>query len=174
MVNKSSRGIIQICTGNGKGKTTAALGEAIRATGHKMRVVFIQFLKGEPAGEHKFVSQYHPFDIVQISVGSSFNKSNEQLGKEARQTLTYAEEQVISGNYDIVILDEVFIAISKGLITTQQVVDLLDKKPDSVSLVLTGRNAPPEIVQRADLVTEMQDIKHPINQGITTLRGIDY
>ena len=174
MAEKTTRGLIQVCTGEGKGKTTAALGEAVRAIGHGMKVAFIQFLKGELGGEHFFVSRYHPFDIVQIGVGSSFTKPREQLGQEAQQTLTYAEEQMISGNYDLVILDEIFVATSQGLITTNQVLDLLDKKPESVNLVLTGRKAPLEIIQRADLVTEMRNIKHPLSKGISAKRGIDY
>jgi cob(I)alamin adenosyltransferase len=146
----------------------------MRAAGHGMRVVFIQFIKGEPAGEHLFISEYQPFDMVQIGRGSSFTKSEEQLATEARQTLAYAEEQILSDKYDQIILDEIFVAISRGFITTQQVLDLLDKKPDSVNLVLTGRKAPPEITQRADLVTEMLNIKHPLRQGISSIPGIDY
>ncbi len=174
MTGKTTKGLIHVSTGDGKGKTTAALGLAMRAAGHGMKVAFIQFLKGEPYGEHLFMSRYHAFDIVQISVGSSFTKSKEQLGKEAQQTLAYAEEQMLNGNYDLVILDEILVAINMGLITTKQVLDLLDKKPNSVELVLTGRSAPPEIIQRADLVTEMCMIKHPYNKGIGGRRGIEY
>ncbi|MFC2033862.1 cob(I)yrinic acid a,c-diamide adenosyltransferase [Chloroflexota bacterium] len=174
MNEKINRGIIQICTGNGKGKTTAALGEAMRASGQGMKVIFIQFLKGEEVGEHFFASKYHPFEIIQLDSGSSFTKSDEELGKESQKTLAYTEEQMLNGDYDIIILDEVFVATSRGFITIQQVLDFLDKKPESVNLVLTGRNAPVEIVQRADLVTEMLNIKHPFDQGITAIRGIDY
>ena len=174
MAEKTTRGLIQVYTGDGKGKTTAALGLAMRAAGHEMKVAFIQFLKGEPYGEHLFISQHHTFDIVQISVGSSFTKSKEQLAPEAQQTLAYAEEAMLSGDYDLVILDEILVAINLGLITTQQVLDLLAKKPDSLELVLTGRKAPPEIVQRADLVTEMRMVKHPFSEGIGARRGIEY
>jgi len=174
MAEKISKGLIHVYTGDGKGKTTAALGLAMRAAGQGMKVAFIQFMKGIPCGEHFFASQHHPFDIVQISVGDSFSKSKEQLSQEARQTLAYAEKEMLSGNYDLVILDEILIAASQGLITTRQVLDLLDKKPDSVELVLTGRKAAPEIVQRADLVTEMLMIKHPFNEGTSARRGIEY
>ncbi len=174
MVEKNSKGLVHIYTGDGKGKTTAALGLAMRAVGQGMKVAFIQFIKGVPCGEHFFVSQYHPFDIVQISVGNSLSKSQEQLGKEAKQTLDYAEQEIISGKYDLVILDEIFVAINQGLITIKQVLDLLDAKPTSVELVLTGRKAPPEIVQRADLVTEMLMIKHPFTRGTSARRGIEY
>ncbi len=174
MTETIRKGLIQVYTGNGKGKTTAALGLAMRASGQGMKVGFIQFLKGEPCGEHSFVSRYHAFDVVQISTGDSFTKPREQLREEAQLTLTYAEEQMLSGKYDLIILDEIFVAIHKGLVTTQQAMNLLDKRPGSVELVLTGRYAPPEIVERADLVTEMHMIKHPFSKGITARRGIEY
>ncbi len=174
MVEKDSKGLVHVYTGDGKGKTTAALGLAMRAVGQGMKVAFIQFLKGQPCGEHIFVSQYHAFDIVQVSVGDSFQKSKEQLSQEAQQTLAYAEQEIFSGKYDLAILDELFVAISQGLITVKQVLDLLDAKPSSVELVLTGRKAPPEIIQRADLVTEMLMIKHPFTEGTSARRGIEY
>ena len=174
MAEKTNKCLIQVYTGDGKGKTTAALGLAIRAAGHGMRVGFIQFLKSEPCGEHLFMSRYHAFDIIQIGAGSGFTKSQEQLSEEAQRTLAYAEEQMLNGGYDLLILDEIFVAIHKGLITTQQVLDFLDKRLSSIELVLTGRYAPPEVVGRADLVTEMHMIKHPFNQGIAARCGIEY
>lgn len=174
MVEKDSKGLVHVYTGDGKGKTTTALGLAMRAVGQGMKVTFIQFLKGQPCGEHFFASQYQPFEIVQISVGDAFSKSKDQLSREAQQTLSYAEEKILSGNYDLVILDEIFVATNQGLITVKQILDLLDAKPSSVELVLTGRGAPPEIVQRADLVTEMLMIKHPFTEGTSARRGIEY
>lgn len=174
MTEKTSEGLVHIYTGDGKGKTTAALGLAMRAAGQGMKVAFIQFIKGQPCGEHSFVSQYHPFDIVQISVGDSFSKPRKQLSSEAQRTLVYAEQEILSGNYELVVLDEIFIAINQGFITTKQVLDLLAQKPSAVELILTGRKAPPEIVQRADLVTEMLMIKHPFTEGIGARRGIEY
>jgi len=174
MAQNKSKGYIQVYTGNGKGKTTAALGQAMRAAGQGMKVAFIQFIKGIQAGEHLFVAKHHPFDIVQVSVGDSFKKTKEQLSQEAQQTLEYAEKEMLSGKYDMVVLDEIFITVNKGLITTKQLLDLIDKKPESVELVLTGRDAPREIVQRADLVTEMLMIKHPFNEGNNGRQGIEY
>lgn len=174
MVEKDSKGLVHIYTGDGKGKTTAALGLALRAAGHNMKVVFIQFLKGQLCGEHFFVSKYHPFDIIQISSGDIFTKSQEQLRQEAQQTLVVARQEILSGKYDLVILDEIFAAINQGFITIHQVLELLDEKPSSTELVMTGRKAPPEIVQRADLVTEMLMIKHPFTEGFSARRGIEY
>jgi cob(I)alamin adenosyltransferase len=174
MVGKTADGLILVYTGDGKGKTTAALGMAMRASGHGRKVVFIQFLKGESYGEHLFISQHHAFDIMQISTGSSFNKPKEQLKQEAQQTLAFAEEQMLSGKYDLIILDEVFVAVFQSLITTAQVMEFLDKKPKTIDLLLTGRKAPVEIIQRANLVTEMLMIKHPYNEGIGARRGIEY
>jgi len=174
MSEQIKKGLIQVYTGDGKGKTTAALGLAVRAAGQGMKVGFIQFLKNEPCGEHMFVSRYHAFDIVQLSTVDAFTGAEEKLREEALRTLAHAEEQLLSGRYDLLILDEVFIAVDKGLITIKQLMDLLDKKPESVELVLTGRYAPREIVQRADLVTEMCLIKHPFYQGVAARRGIEY
>jgi cob(I)alamin adenosyltransferase len=174
MVEKNGTGLVHVYTGDGKGKTTAALGLSMRAAGQGMRVAFIQFIKGKTCGEHLFAKNYKPFEIVQMSVGDSFKKSKEQLSQEALQTLAYAEQEISSGKYDLVVLDEIFVAISQGLITTKQVLELLDSKPVSLELVLTGRNAPPEIAHRADLVTEMLMIKHPFTEGTSARRGIEY
>ncbi len=175
MSENTSQGLIQIYTGDGKGKTTAALGLAMRAAGQGLRVGFIQFLKSEPSGEHQFLSQCHIFDIVQLGAGGdSFRKPIEQLHEEARRTLAYAEAQMLSGRYDLLVLDEIFVAVHKSLITTEQVLDLLAKKPVPLELVLTGRNAPPQIIERADLVTEMRLRKHPFQRGIPARRGIEY
>jgi cob(I)alamin adenosyltransferase len=174
MTSNNQKGLIQVYTGDGKGKTTAALGLAMRATGHGLKIAFIQFLKGIPAGEHIYTEKYKPFSIVQISKGDSFTKSTEQLKEEAQQTMVYAEKEMLSGNYDLVILDEIFVALGKGLITLEQVLDLLHKKPVPLELVLTGRGAPREVILEADLVTEMLMIKHPFNEGIAGRKGIEY
>ncbi len=173
-MKEKTRGLIQVYTGDGKGKTTAALGLAMRASGQGLRVGFIQFLKGIFGGEHFFTSHYQAFDILQVSIGNLSAKSNDRLSEEVKQTLTYAEERMLKGEYDVLILDEIFIAIQQRLITTQQVLDLLDKKPDSLELILTGRNAPEAILQRVDLVIEMRKIRHPFERGIPARVGIEY
>ncbi|MBN1368334.1 MAG: cob(I)yrinic acid a,c-diamide adenosyltransferase [Dehalococcoidales bacterium] len=169
-----TRGLVQIYTGDGKGKTTAALGLAIRASGQGLRVCFIQFLKGIFGGEHFFVSQHHAFDIIQISTGDLFTKSIDRVSEEAKQTLEYAEERMLNSEYDLLILDEVFIAIQYKLISVRQILELIDKKPESLELILTGRNAPEAILERADLVTEMRKIRHPFEKSIHARVGIEY
>jgi cob(I)alamin adenosyltransferase len=170
-----AKGLVQVYTGDGKGKTTAALGLALRAVGQKMKVIIIQFVKGDrTCGEHLFVEKYHPFDIVRLNTGDSFTQTLAELRPITEQTLSFAEETLTRGEYDVVILDEIFAALSKKLITTSQVIDLINKKPERVELILTGRGAPREVIRRADLVTEMVAVKHPFTRGITARKGIEY
>lgn len=172
---ESGRRLISIYTGDGKGKTTAALGSALRAAGQGLKVIVIQFVKGDPdCGEHLFASKHHLFDIVQLTRGNSFTMPQEELRTAARNSFEYAKEVLGSGEYQMVILDEILIAIDKGLLDTSEVIDLIKRKPDSVELVLTGRGAPAELIRRADLVTEMRLVKHPLNKGIPARRGIEY
>lgn len=169
------QGLIQVYTGDGKGKTTAALGLALRAVGQGMRAIIIQFIKGDhTCGEHLFATQYRPFEIVQLSTKSSFNQTLEELKSTTEQSFALAEKTIINGNYDIVILDEIFVAMNKGLISTEQVLSLMSKKPEPVELILTGRGAPKEVIRRVDLVTEMTGVRHPFTRGITARKGIEY
>jgi cob(I)alamin adenosyltransferase len=166
-------GLIQIYTGEGKGKTTAALGLALRATGRGFKVSFIQFCKGLESGEHIFVEKYPVFEIVSGGHSDIFKAPKGILKKEAQDTLKLAEEKITSGKYDLIVLDEINIAIHLDFITVGEVLDLLDKKPAGLELVLTGRYAHPDLIARADLVTEMKAIKHPYTQKITARLGIE-
>ena len=126
---RASKGLIQVYTGDGKGKTTAALGLALRAVGQGMKVIIIQFVKGDhTCGEHLFAVKYHPFDIVQLNTADSFTQTLDELRPVTEQTLAFAEEAIVGGSYDMVILDEIFTAVSKELLTTKQVMNLITQK----------------------------------------------
>lgn len=168
-------GLVQVYTGDGKGKTTTALGLALRAAGWDKKVIIIQFVKGDAdCGEHRFAARCRPFEIVQPNKGDCFKQSAAELAPVVAETFILACEAAASGKYDLVILDEVFHALSLGHITTQELLELMRAKAAPTELVLTGRGAPPEICAAADLVTEMTDSKHPFKKGIRARRGIEY
>ncbi len=172
---ESAKGLVHVYTGDGKGKTTAALGLALRASGQGMKVIVIQFVKGDAdCGEHLFAAKHHLFEMIQMAKGNCFTKPSELLRQDATKTFAYASEVIASDNYGLVILDEILIALSKGLLNVSEVLDLINRKPDSVELVLTGRNAPPEVIEAADLVTEMRMVCHPRQKGIPGRRGIEF
>jgi cob(I)alamin adenosyltransferase len=192
MAEEQFKGLIQVYTGDGKGKTTAALGQAIRACGQGLRVIFIQFLKGQAGGEHLFADKFKrqtqkchceepagdeailPFEIVQFGKGDLFKKPEQELLQETMKAYQFAQQALVSGKYDLVVLDEIFIAHWRGLLSLQQLLDLMQMKPDNVELIMTGRKAPQEVVKRADLVTEMLVIKHPFAEGVQQRKGIEY
>ena len=171
------KGLVQVLTGNGRGKTTAALGTALRASGQDQKVHIVHFMKGTyPYGEHKAlallpnitVSRFGKLDFV-----DPHNIKDDER-QEARNALTNGWEALHSGQYDMVILDEVNIASGWGLIPVDDVIKLIKEKPDNVELILTGRYADPRLIEIADLVTEMVEIKHPYQQGIKARRGCEF
>lgn len=169
------RGLVHVYTGDGKGKTTSALGLALRAAGHEFKVIIIQFVKSDPnCGEHLFVAKHHPFEIVQLTEDDSFTMAEEDLRQATRKALTRTEEVLSSDEYQMVILDEIFVAVNRGWLDSSEVIDLIGKKSDSVELILTGRKAPMEIIRLAHLATEMLMIKHPFSEGIKARKGIEY
>jgi len=174
MAEQDFKGLVQVYTGDGKGKTTAALGQAMRACAQGLKVIFIQFLKTQPGGEHFFTDKYKSFEIIQFGKGDLFKKDDEELLKETRSAYEFAVSALSGGKYDMVVLDEIFIAHWRGLVSLPQILDLIKMKPDNVELILTGRKAPQEVVRRADLVTEMLMIKHPFSEGIHQRKGIEY
>ena len=170
-----NNGLIHIYTGDGKGKTTASLGLALRAVGQGHKVIVIQFLKGDPhCGEHIFASKYQHFEIVQFTKGNCFTLPEEQLREDVEKTMALTEGIMTGDKYQMIILDEIFAAINRGLLETPRVIAMIQRKSDSVELILTGRKAPPEIVELADYVTEMQMKKHPFTRGIKARKGIEY
>ena len=171
------RGLIQVYTGLGKGKTTAALGLALRAAGQGLKVYVIQFMKGWPDyGELASVEKLPNITLRQFGRPEFVDKDNpdpEDI-RQAQEALDHARQIILGGQHDIVILDEINVALDFGLIGLPEVLGLLDGKPERVELVLTGRFAHPDVVKRADLVTEMLDIKHPYTERIRGRRGIEY
>jgi cob(I)alamin adenosyltransferase len=174
---KLERGCVQVYTGNCKGKTTAALGLAFRAVGRGLKVIMIQFMKGGgPYGEHLAAARLAP-DLTIIPTGREgwVNKDNPATEdiELAQNALSLAREKLVSGQFDLVILDEINGAIGFGLISVSDVLDLISLRPAAVELVLTGRNADPSIMDAADLVTEMVEIKHYYKAGVPARIGIE-
>ena len=178
-MKKKPEGLVIVYTGDGKGKTTAALGMALRAAGHGMKVLIIQFIKSyKRYGELKFVNKYDcGIEIKTMGKGYVKMKGDvhpfQEHVKAAKRTLEFARKQIQSGRYDIVVLDEINIALDKKLVSMKQVADLISHKPPHLHLVLTGRNAPRKLIQLADLVSEVKEIKHPFKNGILAQRGIE-
>lgn len=168
---------MQVYTGNGKGKTTAAFGLALRAIGRGLKVYVIQFIKGGfDYGELYIADKLPNLKLKAFGRGKFVTEkpAEKEDVKLAEEALALAEKVVKSGEYDIVILDEVNVALDLKLIKTEKVVELVKSKPRHVELVLTGRYAPKEIVEIADLVTEMKEIKHPFSKGQQARKGIEY
>lgn len=173
----SGQGLVQIFTGDGKGKTSAALGNVVRALGHGLRVYIVFFMKGDyPYGERNTLSQLPNVTVASFGQEEFVDPRNIKLEQiaNAGQALSAAREALISCNYDIVILDEVNVAAAFKLISVDDVIQLINDKPRNVELILTGRKADPRLIQLADLVTEMVKIKHPYDNGIPARKGIEY
>jgi len=170
-------GMVQVYTGDGKGKTTAALGLALRAIGHGLKVFVIQFMKGNiEYGELECARWLSPFLTIR-QMGRETFVSKENPDPEdvrlAQEALKLAKELVYKGEYDIIILDEINVAIDFGLISKGEVLELIERRPPHVELVLTGRYAPPEVIEKADLVTEMREVKHYYQRGVLSREGIE-
>jgi cob(I)alamin adenosyltransferase len=170
-------GLIHVYTGDGKGKTTAALGLGLRAAGHGYRVFLLQLMKGDPEyGELLSLPHVPNFDFEQSGLPTFVtmgDPSDEDIAI-AKAGLERARELLEAGEHDVVILDEIICTVDYGVIPLPDVLSLLDLKPPHVELVLTGRRAPQEIIDRADLVTEMKEIKHPFREGLLARKGIDH
>lgn len=173
-------GLVIVYTGKGKGKTTAALGMALRAIGYDYKVCMIQFIKGSwHYGEMTSSKRLEPeFELTAVGkgfVGIMDDKSPiEDHKKIADEALAIAQEKITSEKYNIVILDEINYAVNLGLVEIDDVLKLIQTKPANVNLVLTGNHVKDEIIELADLVTEMREIKHPFKSGIRAKKGIDF
>lgn len=172
------KGLVIIYTGNGKGKTTAALGAVLRASGYKKRCLVIQFGKSWFSGELAAVKRLFQVKIIQGGkgfvgiLGDNLSKADHQ--KAAQQTYDMLYQEVTSGKWDMVVADEIIGTISSGLLPLTQAVKLIKDKPKGLDLILTGRNVPKRLIQMADLVTEMKEVKHPYQKGILAKRGVDF
>ena len=170
------RGYVQVYTGNGKGKTTAALGLSLRAVGRGLRVCVFQFIKGGgPYGEHLIADKLAPlFTIIQTGRPGWVNtKDITEDRQTAQKALELARGIITSGEYDLVVLDEINGAVGFGLVDVEQVLELISLKPETTELVLTGRNAHEKVIEAADLVTEMRDVKHYFKAGVPARTGIE-
>jgi cob(I)alamin adenosyltransferase len=180
MNEQESKGLVIVYTGNGKGKTTASLGMCIRAAGHKKKVKIIQFIKGT----------WHYGELDGIKLLSDYVEL-EQMGKgfvgiiddkedisthiqAAEKALEQSREEMLSGKYDILILDELNVALKLNLLKIEAVLDLIKDKPERMHLVITGRDAHEKVIELANLVTEMREIKHPFQEGILAQEGVDF
>jgi cob(I)alamin adenosyltransferase len=177
---KKKVGLIVVITGDGKGKTTSALGMALRAAGYNMKVCIIYFIKGDMySGEFDGIKKLSPNVEAHLTgkgfcgiIGDSYPFAEHRAN--ARNALKLVKEKISSGGFDIVILDEINNAIKLGLVDLTEVVEILENKPPLMHLILTGREAHPEIIERAHTVTEVRDVKHAFRQGIEPQKGIDY
>jgi cob(I)alamin adenosyltransferase len=174
---KLTRGLVQVFTGNGKGKTTAAVGTITRAAGHGLRICLVSFMKGKYAyGEYRALAQFPNVTIEQFGLRkfTEPDKIKTEEKEQAAAALNAARRAVTGGAYDLVVLDEVNVALAYELIKVDEILKLIKDKPSRLELILTGRYADNKIIEAADLVTEMVKVKHPFDAGIKARRGIEY
>ncbi len=174
-MEKQSKGYVQVYTGNGKGKSTASFGLALRAVGAGYKVFIGQFLKGQDYSELKSFELLAP-NVEVVKLGGEcfiFGDPSEEDYVMAKEGLALCEKKLTSGEFDIVILDEINVALYFKVITEEDLLALIDKKPEHVELILTGRYASEKVIERADLVTEMKEIKHYYNIGVDARVGIE-
>lgn len=179
-----AKGLVIVYTGNGKGKTSAALGNVFRALGHGWKVLIIQFFKGDwpiVFGEIESAKAHANLEILQLGKGFVKIMGDKKPFSEhklaAKEAVEFAKEKIYSGQYDLVVLDEINYAIDYlevRLVELKDVLEMIEKKPAHTHLILTGRDAKPEVIAKADLVTEMKEIKHPFQKGIQAQKGIDF
>src|SRR5438270_476515 len=180
-MTRERRGLTIVYTGDGKGKTTAAVGLTVRAAGNKMRVLFVQFIKGSwKSGEREILRGLPNVEVAVTGRGFTIEELRDpripmQAHHDAAATgWALARQAIEQGLYDVVVLDEILGAVNANLVPIREVLETIRSRPPSLHLVLTGRGAPPELIALADLVSEVQPIKHPYEQGIPAQRGIEF
>ena len=173
---REERGLILLNTGNGKGKTTAAIGVAFRALGHGLRVGMLQFIKGKwKTGERKLGEHTH--GLTWLTMGRGFTWESEDLNRDraaARTAWQTAQEWLTNEAFDLVVFDEITYVMNYGFVPVEEVVMALRNRRDTLHVILTGRAAPPELVAVADLVTDMQPVKHPYREGVRAQKGVEF
>jgi cob(I)alamin adenosyltransferase len=174
----AKKGLILLYTGNGKGKTTAALGQVLRASGHGFKVAIVQFIKnmvntGEIKAAKKIFAEH--LDIYPMGSGFTWDaKDTEELRRAAEKGWNLAREKIESGQYCMVILDELTYALNYGLLDQDEILTFLKNKPEKLHVIITGRDASDKLIDLADLVTEMKEIKHPYQKGVKATKGIEF
>jgi cob(I)alamin adenosyltransferase len=175
VVGVAKRGRIIVNTGDGKGKTTAALGMALRAVGHGMRVAFVQFIKAWSVGEHEAAARLAPeLQVFRMGRGFVVGEPAPEHLAAAREALEFVRQCLRGGRYQMVIADEIITAVGLKLLTASEVESCLPDRPADVHLVLTGRGAWDSLVEKADLVTDMHLVKHPYEKGIMAQEGVEF
>jgi len=176
---KLEKGLIQVYTGNGKGKTTAALGQGLRACGRGLKVCMVQFLKSGDTGELHSVEKLKPlFEIYRFERERGFfwtlsAEEKQELKKDIDKGFEFIRSVVTEKKCDILIIDELLGVLGNKLLAVDEVMELLKSKPDTMEVIITGRNVPDEIAELADLVTEMREVKHYFNKGVPAREGIE-
>ena len=171
------KGLVYIFTGNGKGKTTAAIGQAVRAVGQGWKVLMVQFIKQIVSGE---VDTLRKLGVEIYPMGEGFvgimgdRKPREVHVQAASKALKFAEDKIRNGDYRLLILDEINVAVHLGLVDVEEMLAFLKNKPKDLDVILTGRDAPKEFIEIADLVSEVKDLKHPFSKGVSAKRGIEF
>jgi len=177
-INKrQTPGLVIVITGDGKGKTTSAFGQALRAIGQGYKVLVVQFMKGRKYGEFKAAKEHLPNLTVRLSGLDSFVMRDNPAPIDielAQKGFVYARKAIESGKYDMIILDEINVALDFKLIDLKEVMEVIRSKPAGVDLILTGRYAPPQIIKLADTVSEIKEVKHHYAAGIKDRAGIEY
>lgn len=173
------QGKVQLYTGKGKGKTTAALGLGLRASGAGKRVIIVQFLKPGGSSEELGIEKLENFEIESYGPGYIYRDDMDESERgevvdSVRDALERVEEILEEGNCDVLILDELNVALYFDLVEEEEVLDVLEKRPEDMEIVITGRNAPDKLIEEADLVTEMKKIKHYYDEGVEAREGIEY